>query len=388
MDKIQFINSYGKLHEYNFIRVAVPEGDITVYSDTGYAKLATEEVASYYRDRNVKLIKANDFSGIRFRPLRVFFNIISGIRIIIGSRKEHYDYCFVHFLSTRRAILSWFVPSSTKLVLITYGSDILRRKDFNNFFFKKMLDRAFLIDFTSGNLKYTFEKAYGDKYKPKSVEIGFPCYSYGILKQMTETYSKKSIKQHFDIPVEKKVVVCGHTSTEEEQFERMIAALERIDNKAKENYHFVFFMTYGAGNYKSYRTEIETILSQSSISYTVLNKFLSAEEVAMVHVMSDVHITSIRTDAISFFMLEEMYAGATLLYGEWLHYVEFEEDDFGTIKYKDFDDLPVQFNKIAKGMIPEKPANLREKIEAISSNEMIASKWKYVFSKENYEKIN
>ena len=59
MAKLQFINSYGKLHEYNFIRVVVPYGDFTVYSDTGYAKSANEEVFNYYREHDLKLVKAS-----------------------------------------------------------------------------------------------------------------------------------------------------------------------------------------------------------------------------------------------------------------------------------------------------------------------------------------
>ena len=380
MRKVQFINSCGKLHEYNFIRVAVPNDEITVYSDTGYVKYATEEVSNYYKEHSIRVIKANDFSNIGFRPLRVVLNVISGIRIIIQSRKEHYDYCFIHFLSDRRAILSYFIPSSTKQILITYGSDILRRKNFNGFFFNRMLDRAHLIDFTSGNLRYNFEKVYQGKYRNKSVDIAFPCYSYGTLEQIMQSQSKESIKEHFRIPVDKKVVVCGHTSTENERYEKMIDALENISDTAKRDYHFVFFMTYGSGNYKKYRSFIEEKLKSSTLSYTVLNRFLSTEEVSMVHVMSDVHITSILTDAISFFMLEELYAGAILLYGEWLHYTEFEEDDFGVVAYKDFHDLTVKFNEISNGFSPTKPECIKQMIRQLTSNDEISKRWQAVLN--------
>lgn len=60
--KIQFINSYGKLHEYNFIREVVPGENITVYSDTGYAKFANPEVEQYYKENNIRLVRANDYA--------------------------------------------------------------------------------------------------------------------------------------------------------------------------------------------------------------------------------------------------------------------------------------------------------------------------------------
>lgn len=380
--RIQFINSSGKLHEYNFIRVAVPEEDITIYSDTGYAQFATDEIAEYYHNHNIKVIKANDYAHINNRHLRILLNLFSGLRLIWKSRIEKYDYCFIHYLSTRRAILSLLIPSSTKQILITYGTDILRRNNFNNFFFRKMLDRAYLIDFTSGNLKYTFENAYGKKYANKSIEIAFPCYSYGYINALQGKLSKDDIKNHFNFPLDKSVVVCGHTSTNEEQFDKMIDALEKIDDQAKSKYQFVFFMTYGAGDYKEYRAHIEQKLTNHTLSYTVLNKFLTSEEVAMIHIVSDVHITSIKTDAISFFMLEEMYAGATLLYGSWLHYVEFEgENNFGTMSFEDFDDLTIKLNMIAKGEIPNKPSNIKSMIESLSSNESIHEEWSKILYK-------
>ena len=155
----------------------------------------------------------------------------------------------------------------------------------------------------------------------------------------------------------------------------MISALNKVYDSAKNNCHFVFFMTYGSGNYKEYRDRVEQKLQGSSLSYTILKDYLNYEEMAMLHSISDIHITSITTDALSIFLQEEMYAGATILYGEWLHYIEFQNDNFGAISYKDFEDLTVKFNKVALGDIPAKPTNLKEKIKKLSSNESIHNDW-------------
>lgn len=378
--KIQFINSYGKLHEYNFIRVVVPGEDITVYSDTGYAEYASSEVEQYYKDNNIKLVKANSFNGIKNRSIRIFLNLLSGIFKIFKSRKERYDYCFVHYLSNRRAILSYFIPSTTKQILITYGSDLLRRKDFNNFFFKKMIERAHLIVFNSGNLRYTFEQAYGKKYDDKCVDIAFPCASFDRLENLISVSKKDDALQRFNLPSGKTIVVCGHTSTSDEQFEQMIDALDNVEKSAKDSCHFVFFMTYGSGNYKSYQRIIEERLKRSTLSYTVMKDFLKYEEMALLHSISDIHITSITTDALSIFLLEEMYAGATVLYGEWLHYTEFEKDNYGAIAYKDFSDLTQKFNEVSRGIRPTKPDNLKKMIENLSSNEEIHKQWQSILN--------
>jgi hypothetical protein len=52
--RIQFISSYGKFHEYNFIRVALPNAQVEVYSDTGYARPESEEVEKYYSSHKLQ----------------------------------------------------------------------------------------------------------------------------------------------------------------------------------------------------------------------------------------------------------------------------------------------------------------------------------------------
>ena len=381
--KIQFINSYGKLHEYNFIRVVVPGEDITVYSDTGYAEYASDEVERYYKENNIKLVKAKDFVGIKNRIVRVLFNLLSGIYIILKSRKEKYDYCFVHFLSNRRAILSYFIPSTTKQILITYGSDLLRRNDYDNFFFKKMIERAHLIVFNSGNLRYSFEQAYGNKFEDKCVDIAFPCASFDRLEKLMSGFNREEALKHFNLPPGKKIVICGHTSTKDEQFELMINALDKAEKSAKDSCHFVFFMTYGNGNYKTYRNRIEDKLRISTLSYTVLKDYLRYEEMALLHSVSDIHITSITSDALSIFLQEEMYAGATIMYGKWLHYTEFEKEDFGVVAYDDFADLTIKFNDVCRGNVPAKPDNIKKMIENLSSNIDIRKKWVKILNKGN-----
>lgn len=376
--KIQFINSYGKLHEYNFIREVVPGENITVYSDTGYAKFANPEVEQYYKENNIRLVRANDYAKINNRTIRSFFNLLSGIRIILKSRREKYDYCFVHFLSTRRAILSYFVPSRTKQVLITYGSDLLRRNNFNNFFFKKMIERSHLIVFNSGNLRYTFEQAYGKQYENKCVDIAFPCASFDRLETLISGFKPEDAFKRFNLPSDKKIVVCGHTSTEDEQFEPMIDALSRINQTSKDECYFVFFMTYGSGNYLEYRKRVEDKLKATDLNFTILKDYLNYDEMALLHSVSNIHITSITTDALSIFLQEEMYAGATVLYGKWLHYIEFENEDYGAIPYNDFDDLTIKFNEVASGNIPPKPTNLKHMIENLSSNESISNSWRKI----------
>lgn len=378
--KIQFINSYGKFHEYNFIRVALPNDEVVVYSDTGYAKPESEEIAQYYKAHNISVVKANPFSEIKIGVLRRFLNLCSAIIITVGSRNKKYEYCFIHYLSTRRAILSMFIPKKTKQVLITYGSDILRRKDFNEFFFRKMLEKSHLIVFNSGNLRYKFEEELGKKYADKCVDIAFPCASFKRLEQNLIKYPKKYSLNELGLPDNKTIVVCGHTSTHDERHEKLIDALNKVPESYLNKCCFVFPMTYGNGDYLQYREKIKTKLKNAKFKSIVFEEYMPFDRMCMLHSASDVHITGITTDALSLFLLEEMYSGSHLIYGEWLHYIEFEENSLGCDSYKDFSDLPELFVKVLDGRGTPAPDNQKDIIERLQSNETIQRKWEQLLA--------
>ena len=245
-----------------------------------------------------------------------------------------------------------------------------------------MIERSHLIVFNSGNLRYTFEKAYGKQYENKCVDIAFPCASFDRLEKLISGFKPEDAFERFNLPSDKKIVVCGHTSTEDEQFEPMIDALSKINQTSKDECHFVFFMTYGSGNYLEYRKRVEEKLKATDLNFTILKDYLNYDEMALLHSVSNIHITSITTDALSIFLQEEMYAGATVLYGKWLHYVEFENEDYGTVPYDDFSDLTTKFNEIASGKVPPKPSNLKQMIENLSSNESINKAWRKILYNE------
>lgn len=372
---IQFIVTSGRLHEYNFIRFILPHDNITFYSDTGHSDPSNVEIEQYYREHNIKVVDAKKYENVKFRIIRILLNLFSGIKTIIKSRQIDYDYCFISFLSTRRAILSKFIPKNRKTILIAHGSDILRKTNFNEFFFNSMLKNSYRIIFNSENVKNQFINHYGNKYADKSEYIPFPSSSFERVDIAVAGISPFEAKKEFNLPTDKVIVICGHTSTFEEQFEYMIPALECVSDDILKNCHFVFPMTYGNGNYENYRNKIESLLSKSKLNYTVLHDYCTVDEMARLHLCSDIHISSIKTDALSIFMQEELYLGARLIYGEWLDYPELRNNHILYDTFKSFQELPIVFENVYNSSDFSIPANSREKVKQLKSISNIISKW-------------
>lgn len=372
---IQFIATSGRLHEYNFIKFVLPNDMITFYSDTGHSDPSSEEIEQYYRSHSIRIVEARKFDGVKPRLFRILLNLISGITAIVKSRSIEYDYCFISYLSTRRAILSFFIPRSRKTILIAHGSDILRKSNYNELFFNLMLKRAYRIIFNSENVQNQFTRFYGDKYVEKSEYIPFPSSSFERVESAVAGLTSVEARREFNLPTDKIIVICGHTSTFEEQFELLIPALENVRDDVLQKCHFVFPMTYGNGDYESYRDMIEKLLAKSKLQYSVLRDYCTVDEMARLHMCSDVHISSIKTDALSIFMQEELYLGARLIYGEWLDYPELRKNGIVYETFKSFQDLPFVFEKVLNTSNFTEPANSRNSVKRLKSISNIVSSW-------------
>ena len=379
---IQFISSYGKIHEYNFIKEILPDSKIDIYSDTGYANFASDTVENYYKCHEITAFIAKSYESIRFSFIRRFLNLVSAIALILSSRRKDYDYCVIHFLSKRRAILSCLLPKKRKTILLTYGSDILRNNKLNSFFYRTMFDRAYKIVEISGNIQYKLGKVFQNKYKEKSVFIPFPYASFGILDHLLKNTSREDARAFFNLPQDKYVVVCGHTSTHDEQFEKLIPVLSSCSDSVLDGIHFVFPMTYGNGDYKEYREKIKQMLLSSKLHYTVLEEYMSYNDMVNLHIASDIHITTITTDALSFFLLEELYCGSILLYGSWLHYMELEFGKTNSISFESFEDLPQIIQTLFDNHLERKVNRVDEQnyIKKIQSPESIKNSWDTVLN--------
>lgn len=372
---IQFIVTSGRLHEYNFMKFVLPDDNITFYSDTGHSEPSNKEIEQYYKNHSVKVVDAKKFDNINNRLFRIVLNLFSGIRMIIKSRKIEYDYCFISFLSTRRAILSFFLPKRRKTILIAHGSDILRKTNFNELFFNLMLKKSYKIIFNSENVQNQFVKHYGNKFVDKCEYIPFPSSSFERVDNAVNGITALDAKKEFNLPIDKLIVICGHTSTFEEQFELLIPALENISDEVLNKCHFVFPMTYGNGDYVKYRDMIESMLSNSKLKYSVLHDYCTVDEMARLHLCSDIHISSIKTDALSIFMQEELYLGSRLIYGKWLDYPELRKNDISFDTFNSFQDLPLVFENVIYHNDFSVPANSREQVRQLKQISRIVNSW-------------
>ncbi|MFX4218398.1 glycosyltransferase [Aliarcobacter butzleri] len=236
-------------------------------------------------------------------------------------------------------ILPWLIKQ--KLVITFYGSDFYRTSNFIKNIQKLLYKKAHIITFTNPLTKNSFIEYYKD-FKNKSYVCRFGLKTLEFIDKNRDI-NKKELRKYLGYDLEKIIVTCGYNSTKEQQHEKIINNLIKLQKEILEKVQFVFPMTYGDIIHKE---KIKSILNQTNLDYIVLEEFLYREDNANIKLASDIMINILETDSFSGSMQEFLYANNIIITGAWLPYEVFDNAGIQYVKINDINELYLELKKI------------------------------------------
>lgn len=384
MKKILIIGAANLQHTVNFIDtllVGDSENQVTVFN-TEYKSDLISEIDSFYTGNAVKVVNTENLSHSKNRKIRAFFNIIRMGRALYEECRfnKQYDMCFILYCSWQSSIwVSKYHKYFKKIVPVYFGSDVLRNGKLTNRFFNKMNNMAEHIILPNLNTLEKFNEKTNNVYTTKSCVIQYPQKIVKTMLGYQSLYNKEHDRAFFDLPLDKVIILCGHTATTAEQYEEMIDSLSRCREDILDKCYFVFMMTYAPGDYQYYQEKVSNLLAKSNLNGTVLKSRIKYEDMPKLHYACDIHITTIKTDAFSCFLQEEMLAGNILIYGKWLNYYEIQNDQFFTFPINRVADLAETVDKVVEQIednIEKTKRNINGIVE-LASEEAIRNEWNH-----------
>lgn len=332
------------LHMQRFITLLLSEEDgfdeLVVFNISETQKLSERDIA-FYKNRGVKILCCEPKKYTN-RLLRGVLNYIKRKHFLKQYLRKHnaFDYCFIHYCAWQNVL--WVAATKRaykQIVPVFYGGDVLRNKRLGTPIYRRFLDIASHIVLPNENSYRVFQEKTNGRYTEKVYSIQFPSGACERMLARKDAILSEEARIFFGIPQTGRIVLCGHTATRAEQYEKMIDELEKCKCETVKNCCFVFFMTYGHSDYRAYQEEIEERLKGSKLRYVILKEFVAQEDMVKLHYASDIHITTIKTDGFSCFFQEEMLAGNVVIYGKWLNYFEIENEDCFAFPLNSFEDI-------------------------------------------------
>lgn len=328
---------------------------------------------NFYKDNNIRIIDtdvvATKNSSIKkisryICPLYNFFK--EGPFDVL-----HVEYAN-HYGLMMASILSKFVK---KTIVSYWGSDLFRATENELKKYIKYLNKVDNITLCTNSMKKYFVQKYQDQYNSKLKIIdyganGFVAIDAAIGKQAAECY--------FDFPNDKIVVLVGYNGSEGQQHIKVIDMLKNLSVELQKKLYVVFPMTYAVNEEYSLRVKDE-MNDSCEFEVSILEDYLTPDQMAELFVKSDCMIHAQITDALSASVQEILYAGKLVFNPEWLEYEEIDKRGVFYKKYKDFKELEELFVNYVNGGISAEEKKLLEDNKRLlyeySSWEILKDKW-------------
>lgn len=237
---------------------------------------------------------------------------------LIKRLLKDYDIVDFHaYYPIYNALMKECVDNQIKFDITLWGSDLMRASDAEKQLLEFGFDNCYLIKM-SDSLHSSMLESYGTKYEGKSRIAYFGNSDFPIIDKLTDIDSN-SIKQNlYGSVVGKRIVVLGYNGISSQNHLSMLKAIGCLSLEEKQMIHVALPMTYGAQN--AYIDDVRVVADELGISYTIFDRFLTIEEIAVIRKTADIVVNVQNTDALAGSLQDHLYCGNVCIFGEWLKY--------------------------------------------------------------------
>ena len=223
-------------------------------------------------------------------------------------RNNHFDLIIIHEIPAfADKIVSIAHKYGAKVVFYPWGSDILRRTNK----IKKRLKNAFNeVDYVTGNIGSNCTISVIDDYgvSKSKLRLKKKMFLKGIkaIDEVKGMYSKQDMLKRIGLPPSDYIIVCGYNGYSAQRHKLIIESVCDNYSVLPDNYLLVFPITYGCN--EQYYNELNELCENNNVNACFLREYLTDEQMALLHLSTDLFIEIQPTDCGNAFMIEALYA--------------------------------------------------------------------------------
>ena len=239
--------------------------------------------------------------------------------------KKEYDLVFLYqipFYSSK--IVDIAHKFKTRVLLQPWGSDVLRAEGRDKENVRKTYHSA---DFLGGNLENNIFVRARDEFgvpESKMIDLKAAMKGVAVADEFKGKYSRGEMSEMLGIPYSPYNIICGYNTYSGQRHKLIISECLSIKESLPEGYQLVFPVTYG-GNGKEYVEELKQLCSEGHLNAVFLEKFMTPEQIAYLHLVTDLYINIQPTDTGNAFLIEAISCGNQIVTGSWLGYEQFKQ---------------------------------------------------------------
>lgn len=308
---------------------------------------------AFYRENNVRVVRdEHTLPVIRRVPrLRLWTRVALNARDL--EALGPFDIVHNHYLSQRDLALGWKLVKRfhARWICSFWGSDLLRspKKELRRM--KPYLHRCDGITVHSELNRKRIRELYGDEYAKKTTLLYFGQIGYQNIDLVGGEMDQAACKAHFGVPAERYVVCPGYSASPAQHQLEVVRALAGLPEERLGRVALILQQTYQK-NSPEYMEEVQKAARALPCQTVVLTEFMDDMESARLRLATDLFIHAIATDAFSGSLQEYLYAGATVIKGDWLDYPQLEEMGIRLPSFHEYQELPALVARAMEGELP------------------------------------
>lgn len=325
-------------------------------------KIDLYDIGFFEGYHNPEMYKVNKYWSIPKRKYERVIRKFPGVRsyyarkIILFQfaqvlKNKHYDLIVLYQIPP---LADSFVEITHKMggkiLFVPWGSDILRvSKKTQSHLTKAFANVDFVLGADKSNVVIAAKELYCvPEYKIRITEN----HPEGIkaIMAVEGKMSKEQMSLQLGLPDSSCNIVCGYNAAISQRHKEIIDAIRQNISRLPSDYQLIFPVTYG-GN-KTYIEELKQLCANYNLKAFFFTKYMSGEEMAYLHLITDLFIQVQPTDCGNAFMIEALYCKNKIITGRWLKYVQFEQFGIPYYLIDKIEDLSVLLKGIFSNEMP------------------------------------
>lgn len=171
-----------------------------------------------------------------------------------------------------------------------------------------------------------------------------------LIEELKGTKSRYQMHEELGIALSDCNIVCCYNGYPTHRHNVILDALIANKSILPKGYQLIFPMTYGAS--QEYYERIKSRCEENQLNAVFLREFITNNQMAYLHLITDLFINIQDSDCGNAFMIEALYAKNRIITGKWLHYEQFEQYGVPYYLIDNIKSLPIVLKQVF--LYPEK----------------------------------
>jgi len=259
-----------------------------------------------------------------------------------------FDIYHFHFCIKENLKFLHYLPKGSRIVCSFWGSDLYRVKDsYNGFYVQKALEKASRITIQTPEMGADLFKVYGSHIKKKMVYAQFAIETeiYKLIDLYQNDDKKLSeFKETYGIPTENIVLTIGYNANVYFGHIEILDHINQLDKSIKKQITCVLPLTYSRN--EEYLKKLYNYIDLIDVNVVCFDSFIPHEDIAKLRLVTDIQIQLPVSDALSASVTEVLYAGNTVIAGDWLPYGIFKRNEIPMLLIDSLDSLKIEITRL------------------------------------------